>query len=185
MPYLGRRRRGGAYAVLTAGSMGAVEAEDHACVAGGEGAALTLRVGATAAVGKGGKITCAEFSRVATADHGNVMTDRFSMVVAGMSSNVVGGDGALLLAGSMSQCKVGAGGSAMVDGQGSLDLGPRAVGVGRSGTRFRGADGALFVAIDIPDEGASGVLTARVGEAGVKPGVWYQLVDNQFVQAQK
>lgn len=185
MPYLCRRRRGGEYAVLTAGSMGVVEAEDHSCAAGGDSSELTLGLGATAAVSRGGKVTGGEFSRVAAADHGTVVTDRFSLVVAGMNATVTAGDGALLLAGSMSQCAVGAGGRAMVDSEGSIDLGVRAVGIGRQGTRFRGAAGALFVAIDIPDEGPTGVLTARVGEAGVKPNVWYHLLNNEFQQVAK
>jgi len=185
MPYLGRRRRGGDYAVLTAGSMGVVEAEAHACAAGGDASELTLGLGATAAVSRGSKITAGEFSRVTAADHGVVATDRFSLVVTGMNGSVTAGDGALVLAGAMSQCAVGAGGRAMVDSEGSLDLGVRAVGVGRHGTRFRGADGALFVVIDVPDDGPSGVLTARVGEGGVKPNVWYHLVNNQFSQVSK
>lgn len=183
MPFLGRRRRGNDHAILTTGPMGTIEARDNASAAAGESARLTLGSGATAAVGSYGTIKAGEFARLVGGDHATIQAARFSLATAGMAAEVSGGEGALVLAGAMSNCQVGAGGRAMVDSGGSLDLGPRAVGVGRAGTRFRGAIGAVFVVIDAIADTVPAVLTARVGEGGVKANLWYLVEGHKFIQA--
>lgn len=182
MPYLGRRRKGGDYAVLTVGPAGAVEADNHVCAAGGESSDLVLAAGATVAAGPRARVRAAEFGRLAAGNQSDVEAERFSLAVVGMDARVKGGDGALLLAGAMSELTVGAGGQAVVESGGRVDLGERAVGIGRSGTLFRGAAGALFVALEAARDGASYAVVARVGEAGVVPGVWYQVSGNAFAR---
>ncbi|MEY2117279.1 hypothetical protein [Rhodanobacter sp. FW106-PBR-R2A-1-13] len=180
MPYLARRRRGGAHAVLSTGSVGEIESGPHSIVAAGEASQLQLDLGATAAVGRGGQVKAAEFARLVIGDGGTATTERFSAIAAGMNATVEAGDGALVVAGSMSRCKVGAGGRVLIDSAGELDLGVRAVGIGRTGTRFRGGEGAQFVILDVVDDGAVSVVTARVGEAGVVSGRWYHVKNGHF-----
>ncbi|WP_157769718.1 hypothetical protein [Rhodanobacter denitrificans] len=180
MPYLGRRRRGGAFAVLSSGSAGEVEAGPHATVAVADGAELHLDAGATVATGRDSKVQANEFARLSVGDGSKVLTDRYATIASGMNAEIQAGDGAIIAAGSMTRIKVGAGARVMVESAGFLDLGQRSVGIGRAGTRYRGADGAQFVALDVVADGAVTVLTARVGEAGVVADQWYQVKDGHF-----
>ena len=181
MPYLGRRRRGGSHAVLTVGSLGTLEAEDHVIAAGGEATQVTAGPGATVALGRAGQAKAGEFARIVTNDGAQVRGERFSTVASGRESTIQLAEGALVLAGEGSEVRVGDGGRAMVDGGGSIDLGIRAVGIGRNKTRYRGAEGAQFVALDAITADGVTTVTARVGVDGVLPATWYVVVDGRFV----
>lgn len=181
MPYLSRRRRGGAFAVLTVGSLGTIEADAHTIAAGGEGTTATLGGGPTLAIGRSSQATVGEFARVAAGDVVTIKAERFASVVAGHASHVTVGEGSRVVAGDGSELQVGAGGRAMIDLGGSLDLGVRAVGIGRGKTRYRGAEGATFVALDVLAGDLVSVKTARVGADGIRPEVWYVMVDGHFV----
>jgi hypothetical protein len=180
MPYLGRRRAAGDFAVIAVGSLGNVEANDLPVAAGGEQSKCKLGGGATAAVGQRGDIEAGPFSRLAGGDHSKIKTDRFSQVAAGGFASLTLGDGSLAVAGPSSECTAGAGSRVLIDSAGAIDLGERATGIGRFGTRFKGKNGALFVAIDAIDGGVPIVVSARVGEAGVKADQWYVVKGHTF-----
>lgn len=180
MPYLGRRRAAGAFAVAAVGCLGTVEAGEQTIAAGGDQAQCTLAAGATAAVGQRGIIEAGAFSRLAGGDQAKIEADRFSQVAAGTFASLTVGEGSLVVAGASSVCTAGAGSRVLVDSAGSIVLGPRATGIGRFGTRFKGAEGALFVVIDALDDGVPKVINARVGESGVKPDQWYVVKGHHF-----
>ena len=173
---------GGDHAVLTVGSLGQVRADRHACVAGGEGSSIAASTGAVVAMGRSARAELGQFARVATADQTSVKCQRYGSAVVGMSATLEAGDSALVVAGSMSHCIVGAASVVATEGAGSLKLGARAVGVGRSTTRFCGDDGAVFVVVDAIDDMQPRVLIGRVGMAGIKPHVWYQSNGTTFME---
>ena len=182
MPYLGRGRRGDAFAILSAGALGRIEAADSLIAAAGTESKVTGAAGCTVALGQKGRGQFAEFGRIAAGDAADVHGARFSTVAAGNESEVDVGEGSTVAVAGGSTVRAGAASRVVVESGGRLDRGPRAVGVGSPTTQFRGAEGALFVVVNAPDAGDVGVVQARVGTAGVNAGTWYRYSDGAFVE---
>lgn len=182
MPYLGRSRRGDAFAILSAGALGRIEASDSLIAAAGTEARVVGAAGCTVAIGQRGRGQFAEFGRIAGGDAAEIQGARFSTVTAGNESDVEVGEGSIVAVAAGSNVRAGAASRVVIESGGRLDLGPRAVGLGSPTTLFRGADGALFVVVNAPDAGELGVIQARVGTSGVSAGTWYRYSDGAFVE---
>ena len=182
LPYVGRRRRGDDHAILTVGNLGSIEAAGSLIGAVGTESRLTAGAGCTVAIGPHAQAQVAEFSRAAGADTSAISTARFSTVAAGVESRVEVGEGSIVAVASGSHVRAGAASRVIVESGGSIDLGPRAVGVGSPSTVFRGADGALFVVTNATEGDESSVFQRRAGTAGVTAGRWYRYLDGDFVE---
>jgi hypothetical protein len=178
-PYVGRRRTGHEFAVISVGSAGDVTVLDSGIVSGGQGSRLVGQAGLVAAVGPGGEVMAQEFARIAGGDRSRAVTDRFGHVALGTESQCTVGPGSYAVVGTGSSCTAGPGAKVLSAGGGSIDLAENATGVGTCSTRFRGKDGAVFLVIDSTEAGDV-LRMARVGADGIAVGRWYQLTETGF-----
>lgn len=179
MPYIGRRRRGTDFAVLTVGSAGEVAVDDHGIVAAGQGSTLAAGAALVAGVGPNAAVQAAEFARIAGADQVTVAAERFAHVAVGTGSEVTVGAGGYVVVGTDTSCTAGPGSYVLSVGGGRIDLGERATGMGTRSTQFRGAAGALFLVVETVDTGDV-IRSARVGLGGIQAHQWYQCKGGAF-----
>lgn len=197
-PYITQIRRGAEYEVLSVGSLGHIDAKGHLVGAAGPDSKVKGEIGSVIAAGLRSHVKTiaggtnsqpkkpdndGEFSIVAAGDNSTLEVGKYSTAAVGNAGKIHAKDGAVVAGASLSELTVGAGGRALVESAGSIDLGERAVGVGTVATRFRGADGAVFVVVNAVDGGETCVATARVGIADIKEKAWYVYQDGKFVRA--
>jgi len=181
LPYIGRSRKGGDFAILTVGSLGRIESQSSVVGAVGDKSHIQAGAGATVAMGRQSRAEIAEFGRVGGSDGSLIKAGRFSALASGVGSTIETDEGSIVAVASDSKVRAGAGSRVLVESGGAIDLGQRGVGVGSPSTRFRGEEGALFVVVNASQGDESQCAQIRVGEGGAVAGKWYVFRDGSFV----